>query len=93
MRVNFPSGKISGFSFATFPKIKMSLTSRWRPQKDFMDKIGSYVNVQKKERGRHMKVGFCIWFSKNYLIQISVCLFFVPLFSHGFVIEKWCLPY
>ena len=71
MRVNFPWGNISGFSFATFPKIEMSLTSRWRSQKDFMDEIGSYVNVQKKERGRQTKVGFCIWFSKKYLIHIT----------------------
>ena len=91
MTVNFPWGNISGFSFATFPKIEMILTSRWRSQKDFMGKIGSYVNVQKKERDRQMKAGFCILFSKNYLIYISVyflCLFF----SHGFVIEK-CLPH
>ena len=88
MRVNFPWGNIPGFSFATFPKFEMSLTSRSRSQKEFMDKIGSYVNVQKKDRDRQMKVGFCIWFSKNYLIHISVCLFLVPLFSHGFVIEK-----
>ena len=60
MRGNFPWGNISGFSFATFPKIEMSLTSRRRPQKDFMNKKGFYVNVQKKERGRQMKVGFCI---------------------------------
>ena len=92
MRVNFPWVSISGFSFATFPKIEMSLTSRWRSQKEFMGKTGSYVNVQKKERGRQMKVGFCILSSKNYLIHISVCLFFVPIFSLGFVIEK-CLPY
>ena len=65
MRVNFPWGNISGFSFATFPKIEMSLTSRWRSQKDFMDKIRSYVNVQKKERGRQMKVGFLSDFQRT----------------------------
>ena len=58
MRVNFSWGKVSGFSFATFPKIEMSLTSRWKISKRFMEKIVSNVNVRKKER--QMKVGFCI---------------------------------
>ena len=30
-----------------------------------MDEIGSYVNVQKKERGRQMKVGFLSDFQRT----------------------------
>ena len=41
-----------------------------------------------KERERQMKVDFSIWFLKNYLILISVCLFFVPLFSPWFCYWK-----
>ena len=58
MTVNFPWGNISGFSFATFPKIEMTLNLKI--SKRLLGKIGSYVNVQKKERGRQMKAGFCI---------------------------------
>ena len=83
MRVNFPLGKIPGFLFATFPKIEMSSTSRWKISKRFYGQ-NSFLRKCPKERERQMKVGFRIWFSKKHSIHISVSFFFVSVFPPWF---------